>query len=227
MAALPLRALQIGHAASCPNAICLLRIVLTVPTVNAIDRGDYALALAVFSVAAISDGLDGYLAKRFGWASYLGRILDPIADKILLVAAFLACAWQGLVPVWLAAAAIARDVMLVEGAVIYRLWFGPIDDHPTAVSKINTTLQIIVVIVAMLNAAVAIVPSRRSCWRSRWRHLPCPPAISGIDYVSPVFPGRAWHLPPAPALRLAAMEQLPLGVGLRGACHPSRVSSRG
>ncbi|MBM4239760.1 MAG: CDP-alcohol phosphatidyltransferase family protein, partial [Gammaproteobacteria bacterium] len=98
-----------------PNAICLLRIALTVPTVNAIERGDYVLALVIFSIAAISDGVDGYLAKRFCWQSNLGRILDPLADKILLVAAFLTCAWQGLVPVWLAVAAIARDIMLVGG----------------------------------------------------------------------------------------------------------------
>lgn len=177
-----------------PNAICLLRIALTVPTVNAIDRGDYALALAVFSVAAISDGLDGYLAKRFGWTSYVGRVLDPIADKVLLVAAFLACAWQGLVPVWLAAAAIARDVMLVGGAVIYRLWFGPIDDHPSRVSKINTTLQIIVVIVAMLNAAVAIVPAALVLALAVATFATT--VVSGIDYMSRSF-RRAWHLPPA------------------------------
>lgn len=141
-----------------PNAICCARIALTVPVVDALARADHWLALAVFSVAALSDGLDGFLAKRFGWTSDLGRILDPLADKILLVAAFLACAWAGLVPTWLAAAAIARDVMLVGGAVIFRLWFGPLPGHPSIVSKFNTGLQIAVVIVAILNAAVALVP---------------------------------------------------------------------
>lgn len=142
-----------------PNAICVLRIVLTVPTVLAISRGEEVLALVLFTIAAISDGLDGYLAKRNGWASDVGRILDPIADKVLLVATFLACTWQGLIPVWLAAAAVARDVMLGGGALIYRLWFGRIEGSPSALSKVNTTLQIIVVIVAMLNAAVPVVPS--------------------------------------------------------------------
>ncbi|MBU6377002.1 MAG: CDP-alcohol phosphatidyltransferase family protein [Gammaproteobacteria bacterium] len=178
-----------------PNAICLIRIVLTVPTVNAIDRGDYALALAVFSIAAISDGLDGYLAKRFGWTSYLGRVLDPLADKILLVAAFLACAWQGLVPVWLAAAAIARDVMLVGGAIIYRLWFGPIDEHPSRVSKVNTTLQIMVVILAMLDAAVAIVPAALLLSLAVATFVTT--VVSGVDYMGRSF-RRAWHLPAPP-----------------------------
>jgi cardiolipin synthase len=77
----------------------------------------------------------------------------------LLVAAFLACAWAGLVPTWLAAAAIARDVMLVGGAVIFRFWFGPLPGHPSIVSKVNTGLQIAVVIIAILNAAVAVVPA--------------------------------------------------------------------
>lgn len=142
-----------------PNAICWARIALTVPVVDALQRADYWFALAVFSVAALSDGLDGFLAKRFGWTSALGRILDPLADKILLVAAFLACSWAGLVPVWLAAAAIARDVMLVGGGVIFRVWFGPLEGHPSIISKVNTGLQIAVVIVAILEAAAPVVPA--------------------------------------------------------------------
>ena len=178
-----------------PNAICLARIALTLPTVAAIERGEHVLALALFTVAAASDGLDGYLAKRFGWQSYLGRVLDPLADKILLVAAFLACTWQGLVPVWLAAAAIARDVMLVGGAIIYRLWFGRIDEHPTRVSKINTTLQISVVILAMLDAASGLVPTAGMLALAAVTFATT--LISGIDYLQRSFL-RAWHMPPAP-----------------------------
>ena len=177
-----------------PNAICLLRIALTVPTVNAIERGDYVLALVIFSIAAISDGVDGYLAKRFSWQSNLGRILDPLADKILLVAAFLTCAWQGLVPVWLAAAAIARDVMLVGGAIIFRLWFGPIEGHPTIVSKINTTLQIIVVILAMLNAAAGFIPNALVFVLAAVTFVTT--VISGVQYTARSVT-RAWHMPPA------------------------------
>ena len=102
-----------------PNVICLARIALTVPAVLAIERGEQGLALALFTVAAVSDGLDGYLAKRNGWTSDLGRFLDPLADKLLLVSVFLACAWNGLLPVWLAAAAIARDLMIGGGALAY------------------------------------------------------------------------------------------------------------
>lgn len=178
-----------------PNAICVLRILLTVPIVLAISRGEEVLALVLFTIAAISDGLDGYLAKRNGWASDFGRILDPIADKILLVATFLACTWQGLIPVWLAAAAVARDVMLGGGALIYRLWFGRIEGSPSVLSKVNTTLQIIVVIVAMLNAALPLMPS----------FIVVALAIvtlgttvlSGIDYTRRSFVS-AWARLPAP-----------------------------
>lgn len=177
-----------------PNAICLLRIALTVPTVQAIDHGDYVLALAVFGLAALSDGMDGYLAKRFGWTSNLGRILDPLADKILLVATFVACAWAGLVPGWLAVAVIARDLALVGGAIIYRLWFGPIEGHPSVLSKVNTVLQIAVVIVAMLNSAVDLLPRGVEYALAAVTFVTT--VSSGIHYVGRLF-RRAWSMPAA------------------------------
>lgn len=178
-----------------PNAICVLRIVLTVPTVLAISRSEEVLALVLFTIAAISDGLDGYLAKRNGWSSDVGRILDPIADKILLVATFLACTWQGLIPVWLAAAAVARDVMLGGGALIYRLWFGRIEGSPSVLSKVNTTLQIIVVIVAMLNAAVPVVPPVLVMTLAAVTFGTT--VLSGVDYTRRSFVS-AWARLPAP-----------------------------
>ncbi len=178
-----------------PNAICVLRIILTIPTVLAIDRGDEVLALVLFTIAAVSDGVDGYLAKRNGWASDLGRILDPIADKILLVATFLACTWQGLIPVWLAAAAVARDLMLGGGALIYRLWFGRIEGNPSTLSKVNTMLQIIVVIVAMLNAALSLIPEIVVLILAVVTFTTT--VLSGIDYARRSFV-RAWAHLPAP-----------------------------
>lgn len=176
-----------------PNAICLLRIALTVPTVQAIASAEYVDALTLFAIAALSDGIDGYLAKRFGWTSNLGRILDPLADKILLVAAFVACTWAGLVPVWLAATAIARDVMLVGGAIIFRLWFGPIEGHPTLVSKANTTLQIIVVVVALLNATAPFVPAALAFGLTLVTLVTT--VISGVGYIGRSMRA-AWTLPP-------------------------------
>lgn len=181
-----------------PNAICVLRIVLTVPAVLAIGRGDHGLALAYFAVAAISDGLDGYLAKRNHWTSDLGRFLDPLADKLLLVAVFLACAWNGLLPVWLAAAAIARDLMIGGGALVYRLWFGPVNGHPIILSKVNTALQIAVIVAALLAAAVG--------WRPGWLQDTLAGAMlattvaSGAAYIT-LFFRRAWVILGAAAAR--------------------------
>ncbi|NBU24892.1 MAG: CDP-alcohol phosphatidyltransferase family protein [Gammaproteobacteria bacterium] len=174
-----------------PNAICLARIALTVPSVLAIDRGEHGLALGLFAVAAISDGLDGYLAKRNGWTSALGRFLDPLADKLLLVSVFLACAWNGLLPVWLAAAAIARDLLIGGGALVYRLWFGPVNGHPIVLSKVNTALQIAVVVVALLAASVGWPPA----WlqQSLAVAMLATTAASGAAYVT-IFFRRAWTI---------------------------------
>jgi hypothetical protein len=90
----------------------------------------------------VSDGLDGWLAKRFNWTSHLGKILDPLADKLLLVALFLTATWINLVPWWLTAVVVARDVMIGSGALVYRFWFGPLHGRPTILSKINTGMQL-------------------------------------------------------------------------------------
>ena len=93
-----------------PNLICLLRIALIWPIVVSISAANYRLTLLLFFIAAASDGLDGFLAKRFHWTSELGKILDPIADKLLLMAVFLVATWYGLIPQWLTVLAVARDV---------------------------------------------------------------------------------------------------------------------
>ena len=95
-----------------PNLICLVRLALIWPVASGAPGRGAALALALFMAAAISDGLDGYLAKRFNWISQLGKVLDPRADKLLLVTVFIECAWLGLAPWWLTAAVVARDVLI-------------------------------------------------------------------------------------------------------------------
>ena len=129
-----------------PNLICLLRIALVWPIVASIARGQYALTLLLFFVAAASDGLDGFLAKRFNWTSELGKLLDPIADKLLLIAVFLVATWYGLIPRSLTVLAVARDVMIGLGAIIFRIGWGPLNGQPMISSKINTLLQLLYVL---------------------------------------------------------------------------------
>ncbi|HEY8508499.1 MAG TPA: CDP-alcohol phosphatidyltransferase family protein, partial [Steroidobacteraceae bacterium] len=80
-----------------PNLICLARIALVWPIVSALQAGEHVIALGLFLIAAASDGLDGYLAKRFNWTSPLGKFLDPMADKVLLVTVFITATWLELV----------------------------------------------------------------------------------------------------------------------------------
>jgi cardiolipin synthase len=176
-----------------PNLICVARIALVWPIVVALRDGQHDLALALFTVAAVSDGVDGFLAKRFNWTSELGKFLDPLADKLLLVAVFLSAAWSGLAPWWLAAAAIARDLVIGGGALIFRLWFGPLQGRPTILSKVNTALQILFLVAAILHAAHGLPP--REVLEALAIATFVSTVASGADYVTR-FATRAWSLPP-------------------------------
>jgi cardiolipin synthase len=175
-----------------PNLICIGRILLVWPIVVGLSAGNYLLTLLLFGVAALSDGIDGYLAKRFGWTSQLGKFLDPLADKLLLVAVFVAASWMGVVPWWVAAAAIARDVMIGLGALLYRVWFGALHGQPSILSKINTAVQIVYLIVAILHAAAG-VPSPALLQGLAIVTLTTT-VSSGIGYLLQ-FARRAWWLP--------------------------------
>jgi cardiolipin synthase len=146
-------------------------------------------ALALFFAAAVSDGLDGYLAKRFNWTSELGKVLDPLADKLLLITVFVESAWLGLVPWWLTAAVVARDVLIGLGALVYRLWFGPLRGHPTILSKINTALQLLYVMLVVLNTAYG-VPMREILDAAAVLAL-ASTVLSGLHYVVS-FTRRVW-----------------------------------
>ena len=172
-----------------PNIICLVRLALIWPVATALYGGRYGLALALFVLAAISDGLDGYLAKRFNWVSDLGKILDPAADKLLLVTVFVESTWLGLVPWWLTAAAVARDVMIALGALVYKVWFGPLRGRPTIISKINTAAQLLYLMAVMLGAAVAFPPVE--VLRALALTVLATTALSGLHYVQ-AFTRKAW-----------------------------------
>jgi cardiolipin synthase len=166
-----------------PNFICLVRIALIWPTIDALYAGEYWTALILVAVCAISDGLDGWLAKRFNWTSHLGKILDPLADKLLLVALFLTSAWMNLLPWWLTAIVVARDVMIGFGAVIYRFWIGPLHGRPTILSKINTGMQLAVALAAILGAATEQLPTPEMVTALAIVTL-LTTVVSGADYLS-------------------------------------------
>jgi cardiolipin synthase len=141
-----------------PNLICLLRIVLVWPIVVSIAHADYPLTLLLFFMAAISDGLDGFLAKRFHWTSELGKLLDPLADKLLLVGVFLVATWYGLIPRWLTIAAVGRDVLILLGSLAYHFGWGPLKGRPMISSKINTLFQLLYVLAVVARAGYGLPP---------------------------------------------------------------------
>ena len=118
-----------------PNVITAIRILLVAPIAVALAQHQLVTGIVLFGIAALSDLADGFLAKRFGWQSELGAVLDPAADKLLLATVFVTLAYLGLVPLWLMAAAVARDAVIVAGAVLYRWCFGALNVRPSVVSS--------------------------------------------------------------------------------------------
>jgi len=141
-----------------PNAICVVRVLLVVPVVSALLRHEYAIALLLILIAGGSDAIDGYLAKTFGWRTRLGSLLDPAADKLLLTSVFVSLTYLELVPLALTVIVIARDVVIVLGALAYQFLIGPIKGEPTAISKLNTACQLSFVFFMIMQAAFAWPP---------------------------------------------------------------------
>ena len=139
--------------AQIPNAICVLRILLVVPLVVVLFAGDFRLALALIVIAGVSDGVDGFLAKTFGWQSRLGSLLDPAADKLLLVSTIVSLTMLDLVPVGVTAIVILRDIVIVCGALAYLRLAGTLTGEPTRISKLNTLAQLLFVIATIMQAA--------------------------------------------------------------------------
>lgn len=126
-----------------PNILTIARIGLVPWLLVLLHAQQYALSLAVFVVAGLTDGLDGFIAKRFNAQTHLGAILDPLADKFLLVSAYVMLSIMDIVPFWLMVVVVFRDVVIVGGYLIMRLFFDSISMRPLLVSKLNTFVQLI------------------------------------------------------------------------------------
>lgn len=144
------------RARDIPNLISALRIALIVPVVWLLLDGRYLSAAVLFALAGASDALDGWLARRNGWFSRLGSILDPLADKLMMVAVYLSLGWLHQLPGWLVALVLGRDLLIVAGGLVYHYRIGQFEMAPSALSKFNTAAQILLVVVVM--AALAGLP---------------------------------------------------------------------
>jgi cardiolipin synthase (CMP-forming) len=142
-----------------PNLISFLRILLTLPIVWLLFEREFSYALMLFAVAGFSDGLDGFLAKHYHWQSHLGGLLDPLADKALLMSSFLVLGGLWLIPFWLVILVIFRDLTIVGGALYYHFSIEEVDAAPTLISKLNTLMQIVLVLVVVTDAGPFPLPN--------------------------------------------------------------------
>jgi cardiolipin synthase len=165
---------------SLPNLLCVLRMLLVYPTALGILEGRYQFVLALFLLAAFTDGVDGFLARQFGWATELGGILDPLADKLLMVGMFLCMSVAGLVPWWLTALVLLRDLVIVSGAIAYRMLFGTLHGQPTVSSKFNTLCQVLFCLVVISQAAYGWPPPAIVALGAL---VLVTTSVSGLDYV--------------------------------------------
>ncbi len=173
-----------------PNIITGFRFLLVAPLVWLLLNHQYGAALIVFAIAGFSDALDGFIAQHYGWSSRLGAMMDPLADKLLLVCSFITLGWLGLIPFWLVALVIFRDLVIVIGAMTYHWCVEYLDTaYPTLVSKLNTFTQIMLVLAVMFSLSVQPLPS---LWIDVLLYSVLVTTIwSGIDYVW-IWGRRAW-----------------------------------
>ncbi|MGB5338758.1 MAG: CDP-alcohol phosphatidyltransferase family protein [Gammaproteobacteria bacterium] len=173
-----------------PNIITIFRFLLVPPVVILLLEGQFGSALIVFALAGFSDALDGFLAKQFNWTSRIGALLDPLADKLLLVSTFVALAWLGLIAPWLVALVILRDLVIVTGAVVYHMCIEYLEAEPSLVSKLNTFAQILLVLVVMFSRVFENIPG---FWMDVLTYSVLITVVwSGIDYVW-TWSRRAWN----------------------------------
>lgn len=162
-----------------PNLISALRIVLVAPMLVAIVLRRSEAALVIAGIAGVSDGVDGYLARRFHWQSRLGSILDPVADKLMLVGCMLTLGWLQMAPRWLVALVVARDGVIALGALAWHRVLHNFEAHPSWLSKGTT--------VAQIGFVLLVLADRAFDWRVPML-LPVLvvailTAASGLDYV--------------------------------------------
>jgi cardiolipin synthase len=137
-----------------PNAITLSRIFLVPVLIVLLKQGNYPAALAIFLLAGISDGLDGYIAKRYNLITHLGAVLDPVADKLLLVSTYVMLMLLGDIPFWLMIAVVSRDLLIVGGYLTVTSISGPVKMQPSWLSKFNTVMQIVLVLAILVERAL-------------------------------------------------------------------------
>jgi cardiolipin synthase (CMP-forming) len=164
-----------------PNTLTALRLAAVPWVAWLLHQREWATVAVVVAAAGATDALDGWLARRFGWQSWLGSWLDPIADKVLVAACYLGLALLEAAYAPLALLVVGRDVVIVAGASAYRALVGPLDAHPTKLGKIASPLQLAFVVGVL--AALAVEASAEPQLRIGMGLVGLVTLASGIEYV--------------------------------------------
>lgn len=136
-----------------PNILTIIRIILIVPFAISVYNGAYHTALLLFFIAGLSDGVDGFLARQFNWKSRFGAIADPLADKLLLITTYVMLAWTEQLPVWLVVGILARDMVIVIGALSYHYFISHYEIKPSWLGKTCTMVQIVYALAVIVKLA--------------------------------------------------------------------------
>jgi cardiolipin synthase len=132
-----------------PNLLTLLRIILVPIVVIFLIQGSFTKAMITFVAAALTDALDGFLARTLGQQTVLGAYLDPIADKALLASSFVTLSVLRVIPGWLTVIVISRDIIILLGILVLTMMSIEVKIRPTAVSKITTAMQLATVLMVL------------------------------------------------------------------------------
>lgn len=141
-----------------PNIITIARIISVVPVAWLLWNAHYQAALVLLILAGLSDGLDGYLARRYQWFTRLGALLDPVADKLFIVTIMLVFGFKGFLPWWIVLLIFGRDLLIIGGAVVYRWVTGALEMKPLFISKVNTALQLLLLATTLIHVGFYTLP---------------------------------------------------------------------
>jgi cardiolipin synthase len=164
-----------------PNFITLLRVLLVPALLYFLTQQSYLQALLVFIAAGLSDALDGFLARRLNQFTRFGAILDPVADKLMIVSALVMLTWQAQIPMWLTLALLLRDLVIISGALAYRLRAGSLEMAPTFLGK--THIALVFMLLALVMGSAAEIAGIASALPALFALTLVTGIVSGAQYV--------------------------------------------
>ena len=139
-----------------PNLLTIIRIALVYPILNNIYLGNFEISIIYFIVASVTDGLDGFIARKMNWQTELGTLLDPVADKILLSGSIFILWLNQYIPFYIFVIFFSRDVAILLGAAIRMTVIESDTPTPNLLGKLTTTLQIIYIAIIFLKVIIEL-----------------------------------------------------------------------